>query len=73
MNDVNNELKIKNQLENRQDWLIFLGYKNNINLIKEIKEFFINITFKIIPKENHPYKLIVLYLKFINLRIYFLY
>ena len=60
MNDVIYDIKIKNKIEKREERLIFFGCKNNLNIIKDIKEAFIDITFKIIPKKYHPYKLLII-------------
>ena len=60
MNVVANDIKIKNKIEKRQERIIFFGIKNNLKLIKDVKEAFLVITFKIITKKYHPYKLLII-------------
>ena len=56
INDIKYDIKIKNKNEERTERIIFFCYKNNIIIIKDIKEYFVDITSKIIPKNYHPYK-----------------
>jgi hypothetical protein len=61
INDLNYNIKIKNKDENRSQRLIFFGLKNNLLILKNnCSEYFIDKTFKIIPKAFRPYKLFVL-------------
>lgn len=63
MVDFNYEYKEKNnKLVNRNQRVYIFGIQNNFNLIKETEtnEFFLDIIFKIIPKNIRPYKLIVI-------------
>ena len=48
-----------NKIEERSECIIIFGIKERLELLKrkDMKEFFIDITFKIIPKCYHPYKL----------------
>ena len=63
MVDFNYENKEKNnKVVNRNQRVYICGIQNNINLLKETetKEFFLDITFKIIPKNFRSYKLIAI-------------
>ena len=62
INDINYKIKIKNKEVNREQRIIMFGNKDRIPLINKnvIEEFFIDITFKIIPPKFRPYKLFVL-------------
>ena len=58
----NIKLNSKNRNVERSEKIIIFGNKNRLNSISknEYKEFFLDITFKIIPKCFRPYKLITL-------------
>ena len=60
INDITYKIKIKNKSEERKERLIFFGYKQNLEKIKQIKDIFLDITFKIIPRNFYPYKLLVM-------------
>ena len=62
INDINYQINIKNKVQNRQQRIIFFGIKTKLQLLKPVNtiEFFLDITFKIIPADFHPYKLMVL-------------
>ena len=46
----------------REQRIILFGVDENIKKVKDnaIKEFFMDVTFQIIPKHFHPYKLLIL-------------
>ena len=54
--DIIYEFKLKNKSENRENRLYFFGLKKNMDLISyaNIIEFFVDVTFKIIPVEFLP-------------------
>ena len=60
--DILYEIKIKNKLENRENRLVFFGIKKNFDLITyhHTVEFFVDVTFKIIPVQFRPYKLFII-------------
>jgi len=60
--DISYNKIINNKEENVNEKIIFFGIKENIVLMKKkiIKEYFLDITFKIIPKKFRPYKLMVI-------------
>ena len=61
--DINYNLKNNNKKEiNRKQRLIFFGLNKNFSLSNknETNEFFIELTFKIVPKNFRPYKLMVI-------------
>ena len=61
---INYEMKLTNTGKkiNRKETLIFFGNKESFKLLKDgnFIEFFIDVTFKIIPKCYKPHKLISL-------------
>ena len=61
-NDINYDIKIKTKIIKREERIIYFGHKKYLVNLESANtiEFFINITFKIIPKKFHPYKLFVL-------------
>ena len=62
INDVKYNINIKNKNIERQQTIIFFGIKKNFDLFnaKITKEIFLEITFKIIPRNFYPYKLLVI-------------
>lgn len=58
--DVKYEIKLNNKYIIRKEKIIVYGIKERLNLMSSVnyKEFFIDITFKIIPKIFRPYKLL---------------
>ena len=62
INDVKYNINIKNKNIERQQTIIFFGIKKNFDLLdtKITKEIFLDITFKIIPRNFYPYKLLVI-------------
>ena len=62
INDIKYKINIINKLIDREQRLLFLGLNNNLELINSTNtnEFFIDITFKIIPVKFRPYKLFLM-------------
>jgi len=60
--DIKYDYKIKNNKSIRTQKIIIFGDKDHINLLdrNNCREFFVDATYKIIPSNYHPYKLIVL-------------
>ena len=60
--DISYEIKIKNKKRSREQRIILFGIDENIKKIKDntIKEYFMDVTFQIIPKKFHPYKLLII-------------
>ena len=61
--DVNYMLKINNKIYEREETIIIFGNKNNLNLMNKNKnfiEFFLDATYKIIPKKYKGYKLLTI-------------
>ena len=48
--DITYNIKIKNNDSSRYQRLIFFGLKENFKIIKNLKEYFMDVTFQIIPK-----------------------
>ena len=62
IHDISYEKIIKSKIDKREQRIIYFGNSKNLSLIKPDKteEFFLDITFQIIPKQYRPYKLLVL-------------
>ena len=61
---INSEYKNKsNEIQDRQQNVILIGYKNMLDYLNEEKAFHygLDFTFKIIPRSFKPYKLMILY------------
>ena len=60
--DITYEFKLKNNIQNRDNRLIFFGIKKNLDLFSNeyTVEFFVDTTFKIIPVQLRPYKLFII-------------
>ena len=60
--DIKYNYKEKNIEKERKQKIIIFGPKNNLELLSEknTKEIFMDITFKVVPKNIRPYKLLVL-------------
>ena len=60
--DIKYNIKIKNKDIERKQKIIIIGIKDNFNYLneKETNEFFLDSTFKIIPRNLRPYKLLIL-------------
>lgn len=52
INDISYDIKIKSKNKNREERIIFFGYKNKLKNLNDniTNEFLLDITFKIIPK-----------------------
>ena len=61
--DIKYNIKLNNnKIETKEEKIIVLGIKNNLELmnIKEINDYFIDITFKVMPKKFRPNKIMTI-------------
>ena len=60
--DISYTIDNNGSIKNNNDRLVIFGLNENISLLKDkkIAEFFFDTTFKIIPKEYKPYKMVTL-------------
>ena len=70
--DIKYNIKLNSiKIETKEEKINVLGIKNNLELmnIKEFNDYFIDITFKVMPKKFRPNK--ILYIPFISIKTNF--